>query len=104
MPHHGVSVGYASVNQLTETAPRNKLMTGNTEEPYECRALSRSRVCDGQAPTGEGVFRQGNQSTAIVAACHTLLVAAGFAGFPGEGSPSGGPSWTILIVVKMNST
>jgi len=60
MPHHGVSVGYASVNRLTDAAPRNKLMTGNTEEPYECRAVSRSRVCDGQAPTGEGIFRQGN--------------------------------------------
>jgi hypothetical protein len=92
MPHHAVSPGYASVNRLAETAPRNTLMTGNTEESYECRTVSRPRVCDGQAPTVEGVFRQGNQRTAIVAACHTLLVAAGFAGFPGEGSPSGGPS------------
>ena len=24
--------------------------------------------------------------------CHTLLVAEGFAGFPGDSSPSGGPS------------
>ena len=61
MPHHAVSVGYAAMNRLTETAPRNKLMTGNTEESYEYRAVFRSRVCDGQAPTVEGVFRQGNQ-------------------------------------------
>jgi len=61
MPHHAGSVGYVSVNRLTETAPRNKLMTGNTEESSECRAVSRSHVCDGQAPIVEGVFRKGNQ-------------------------------------------
>src|SRR3977135_925111 len=60
MPHQAVSVGYGSVNRLTETAPRNTLMTGNTEGSYECRAVSRSRICDGQAPTVDGVFRQGN--------------------------------------------
>ncbi len=35
--------------------------------------------------------------------CYTLLVAEGFAGFPGDCSPSGGPSWTILNMVIANN-
>ena len=46
-----------------------------------------SAVLDGSARTVHP-----DRMTSFRSARHALLVAAGFAGFPGEGSPSGGPS------------